>query len=255
MIVILFADIYDQKHFVRSEDDTIPYDGTPFMVVNVKKLPCQHGTDMHASHKAKREKSLAENGDHVVPKKRKKMVQSSYKFDCGAKIVVKEVVRFPDFKLGVDTVRNYKATSTNVKESMKNGNAGHHRPTTFFVTLPKMSDHNTHHIGEGASMLLFTDNRIIKQIHEYVITDNIRQVSTIKKLVNNFVRTKLFPDSELPPITNRRYWPTNNDIRNHMHRAIMATRFNEHDQENLIEKIKVWKKHNTADNFSFVHLD
>ena len=51
-----------------------------------------------------------------------------------------------------------------------------------------------------------------------------------------------------PSVTHRSYYPTVNDIRNHMYKARIVLKF---DQENLTLKIKEWEAFNSGDSHFF----
>ena len=54
-----------------------------------------------------------------------------------------------------------------------------------------------------------------------------------------------------PSVTDRAYYPTVNDIRNHMYKARIALQLSKFDQENLTLKMKVWEELNQADSHFF----
>ena len=54
-----------------------------------------------------------------------------------------------------------------------------------------------------------------------------------------------------PPITNRRYYPKDVDIRNHMYKATIKQMLSKVDQENLEKNIKQWRQENSEDLFFF----
>ena len=66
-----------------------------------------------------------------------------------------------------------------------------------------------------------------------------------------FVKKGLFAGKQLPEITNRRFFPTSMDVRNHMYRATVACRHSQIHQENLEMKIKEWEKESPGDKFYF----
>lgn len=55
----------------------------------------------------------------------------------------------------------------------------------------------------------------------------------MKRHLKQFVKCELFPGQTPPPITNRRFYPTDVDVRNHMYRASVKKLLSKVDQENL----------------------
>ena len=85
------------------------------------------------------------------------------------------------------------------------------------------------------------DARIIKKIH-HLVGEGIRSVAEMERYIRHYVKEELFRDRELPSIENRRYFPLEQDIRNHMYIATTKLRLSKIDQENLHLKILEWKK-------------
>ena len=53
----------------------------------------------------------------------------------------------------------------------------------------------------------------------------------------------------MPSPTDRAYYPTTTDIRNHMYKAKLALQLSKFDQENLALKIEEWKQHTDDTHF------
>ena len=62
---------------------------------------------------------------------------------------------------------------------------------------------------------------------------------------------EIFASRKPPETTNRRFFPTSVDVRNHMYRATVQKRHSHIDQENLELKIKEWEKESPDDIFFF----
>ena len=72
----------------------------------------------------------------------------------------------------------------------------------------------------------------------------------MKRHLRQFVKNELFPWQTPPPSTNRRYYPTDVDIRNHMYQASVRQMLSKIDQENLEKKIgvrSILKTHSVLD--------
>lgn len=73
----------------------------------------------------------------------------------------------------------------------------------------------------------------------------------MKRHLKFFVEKELFANENGPSTTNRRYYPKNATIRNHIYLATVRLRFSKIDQVNVEEKINQWKRGNPHDNFFF----
>lgn len=67
------------------------------------------------------------------------------------------------------------------------------------------------------------DKRIINRIHE-LVAEGLTNTNQVKHQLEFFVKNVLFQDKELPQPTNRRFYPTANDIRSHILRGKLKNR-------------------------------
>ena len=78
------------------------------------------------------------------------------------------------------------------------------------------------------------------------IEDLVREGSTdpneVQRALREYIRGQCSVSK--PSLTDRAYYPTTADIRNHMYKAKMAIQLSKFDQENLALKIADWKKNN-----------
>lgn len=72
-----------------------------------------------------------------------------------------------------------------------------------------------------------------------------------KRHLRQFVKSELFPGQTPPPIANRRYYPTDVDVRNHIYKASVMKMLSKVDQENLEKKIENWHQEHPQDTFYF----
>ena len=73
------------------------------------------------------------------------MVQVSKKKECDAKIFIKLVVKFPQFKIPANTLLARRQSSDLVKKAITAGQTGEKR---FYIRLPEQDSHSTHPIGK-----------------------------------------------------------------------------------------------------------
>ena len=62
------------------------------------------------------------------------------------------------------------------------------------------------------------DKRLVDKTGE-LVGEGVKTVDEMKRHLRQFIKTELFPGQSPPASTNRRYYPTDVDIRNHMYQA------------------------------------
>ena len=67
------------------------------------------------------------------------------------------------------------------------------------------------------------DSRIIEKIKELVV-DGVRHVKEMKRHLTIAVQKDICPNEDIP-LTNRRYFPSDKDIKNHMDIALNNLRY------------------------------
>ena len=94
------------------------------------------------------------------------------------------------------------------------------------------------------------DDRHVRKIYAFV-AEGVSCLSEMERHLRIFVEKKLFINKTLSDETNRRFYPTRVDIRNHMYRATAQFQHSKIDQENMEHKLQEWRKQHPADNFFF----
>lgn len=92
------------------------------------------------------------------------------------------------------------------------------------------------------------DERLVQKIGE-LVKEGVTSVAEMERHLHYFVKREIFGGGPIPDITNRRFFPSRNDIYNYMYRASLLTRHSKIDQENLLFKIEDWKKESPEDMF------
>ena len=103
---------------------------------------------------------------------------------------------------------------------------------------------------QTAGLLQPIDETLVKKIHE-LVGSGVNCVSEMQRHLHHYVKKELFTGQQPPDLTNRRFFPTTMDVRNHMYCATVVCRHSQIDQENLDLKIKKWKEESPDDNFFF----
>ena len=88
-------------------------------------------------------------------------------------------------------------------------------------------------------MLHSIDQRLKDHIRKMVWENNITSVPQMITLFEVFMKEALFSGHHIPAITNKRFWPSNIDIRNHIALAIKKQRNNNNDQVILTLKLNL----------------
>ena len=101
-----------------------------------------------------------------------------------------------------------------------------------------------------SGLLQPVDQRLIKKIQE-LVPHGVNRVSEMQRHLQYYVRREIFANRKPPEATNRRFFPTNVDVRNHMYGAAVQSKHSSIDQENLELKIKDWEQQSPEDKFFF----
>ncbi|CAB4017794.1 Calcium-responsive transcription factor [Paramuricea clavata] len=231
----------------------------PQMVKKVRGKPCPWiNSDIRKTmsstdcmlRKARRTKK---NEDHCHFKKRRFLPQNTIKFNCPARIRLQDVINFLALKIRDDTAR----LRRDMSETLKKGIADKDKPLferRIYIHLPKENEHEDQPerpmIAAGG-ILQPIDKRIVRKI-EALVGEGVKTVGEMKRHLQQFVKHELFQDNKpCPSKRNRRYYPNNVDIRNHMYRATVKNMLSKIDQENLEKKIETWKKDSPDDSIFF----
>ena len=91
----------------------------------------------------------------------------------------------------------------------------------------------------------YVDKRILDKIYE-LVSHNVTNIAEVKRSLDRNVENEVFgvdvAGAKKLKKTNRRYYPSHKDLRNHITRAISAQKYFDDDQESLRLKIRDWKK-------------
>ncbi|XP_065670162.1 uncharacterized protein LOC136088917 isoform X2 [Hydra vulgaris] len=136
-----------KHHRIRWEDDSISFNGTPFMVLGCKVLDCMHGKDRKVSFKEEYKMHLNEKKvlDHTFSKNYV-MVQDTKKFNCSCQIKIKEIYQFPGFSITEDTKWRRVQSSKCFKDAKARNETVGKRILVFF---PSENSHIGHFTGDN----------------------------------------------------------------------------------------------------------
>ncbi|CAC5382483.1 unnamed protein product [Mytilus coruscus] len=166
--------------------------------------------------------------DHDFSRQRRQ-IQPTKKKNSGVKLKIGHVVRFPDYKTtGISTTYEKDLILVEIKKLVldkKQINMQHQ----FYIAFPDPTEHQNH-LKRRASLLLGIDDRLKEYIRKMVWEENITRVQQMRVLLEVYMKTTLFQGQDIPAIINKRFWPSNVDIQNHIALAVKKQRNKEIDQ-------------------------
>ena len=113
----------------------------------------------------------------------------------------------------------------------------------YYVKLPLSTVHKDHAIGSSVTISHTVDKRVIGKIYE-LVSKNVTQPNEVRRCLEEYVEKDILgnlPTEDRPKTTCRKYYPTKQDLRNHIARAIAAQKYCKDDQESLRHKVELWK--------------
>ena len=213
---------------------TIQFNDTPFSVGEKRMLDCQYGKKYYKSRKL--------TGKRVY-------LQGTRKQGCNARIELSEYILYSKFDISTELnlcssekakriLREQKLNE--LKELLKNGEEVQ-VSKKYFVRLPSEEVHHScHPTGRQVGMAQRVHPATIKKIHALVIEGTTAPLE-IQRHLKHYVRHYLCCD-ELPDNMDRAYYPSLQDIRNHINIAKQSLKLSVLDQENALLKTEEWKK-------------
>ena len=222
----------------------VSFDGIPFSVVEEKILHCQYG-----QHYFKKRIPLSEHNPQDKRSKRLRL-QGTRKIGCSAKVCIKKYALYPEYKVLDDstsgTTREIKQrkqdTLSALKCSLSTDFSNVKTLFRYFISLPSENAHSKHPIGEVGGFAQKLHPLMSVKISE-MVSAGITNVTDIKRSLKWYVQHDLKDElGDIPKSTDRSFYPTDNDIRNHVYIAKKATEFSKLDQEQLQCKLKKWKE-------------
>ncbi|PIK51516.1 putative quinone oxidoreductase PIG3 [Apostichopus japonicus] len=129
----------------------LDYDGMPFVIIATKVLDCQHGVDRHLKRKLVTDNIRNQKQFTEGRKRFRSSNKECKKVDCPAQLLVKDVIKFPDFRIGDKTDAKKAAVSRKLRQSLESNKnvVGERR---YYLRLPLPSEHNGHPLMESSAM-------------------------------------------------------------------------------------------------------
>ena len=121
----------------------------------------------------------------------------------------------------------------------------------FYIPLPDVQAHSHHSCGGAARFAQIVHPSVIQEIRS-IVSSGITKVQDVRAAVKRFVKTRLVIAGGIKPQeTNRAYYPTSVDIKNHIYLAKQSLKLSSVDQENLFLKIKQWQSESPDSGYHF----
>ncbi|XP_057614502.1 calcium-responsive transcription factor isoform X2 [Chionomys nivalis] len=218
----------------------VPYDGIPFVNAGSRAvvMECQYGP-RRKGFQLKRISEQESRSCHL------------YKATCPARIYIKKVQKFPEYRVPTDPrmdrktirVEQEKAFSMLKKNLVDAGGV-----LRWYVQLPTQQAHQYHELEtRGLSLSpspfpmssLEEEETVVRdencalpsRLHPQVahkiqelVSQGVGQVYALRKQLRKFVERELFRPDEVPERHNLSFFPTVNDIKNHIHEVRKSLR-------------------------------
>ncbi|MEE6490181.1 hypothetical protein FKM82_015796 [Ascaphus truei] len=210
----------------------VPYDGIPFVNAGSRAIvmECQYGPRRKGLQPKKSMEQEIKSGN-------------MYKATCPARIYIKKVNKFPKYRVPTDPkidkklIRMEQEKAFNMLKKDLDGADGVLR---WYVQLPDQEAHQYHDLepacfspslspfptpAEEEEEVLCDENsalssrlhpRVADKIRE-LVCQGIDEVYSVRKQLRKFVERDLFKPDDIPERHNLSYFPTVNDLKNHIH--------------------------------------
>ncbi|KAL5013807.1 hypothetical protein ScPMuIL_008077 [Solemya velum] len=209
----------------------------PFSVDRSVVYTCQYGKPRKQSQSKKKRKTGG-NTDHQYLRKRRFLIQNTKKVDCEAKLFVRYITRYSDYAVSPNVGRGARQVQLDsLQEGLRNGNIKTEK--SIHLKLPLNGAHTNHTLSVESGFSKSMHAKLKELIFQHVQM-GVTSVAYLKKLLKQYVVKELsHSDLKNPSETDRSYFPTNRDIYNCVHAALVAGRYSDLDQENLAKKFQL----------------
>ncbi|KAI1237082.1 hypothetical protein IHE44_0014337, partial [Lamprotornis superbus] len=218
----------------------VPYDGIPFVNAGSRAIvmECQYGP---------RRKGFQ-------PKKAGEQESTSgqlYKATCPARIYIKKVQKFPEYRVPTDPKIDKKIIRMEQEKAfnmLKKNLIDAGGVLRWYVQLPTQQAHQYHEMEtsclppspsllsmsspeEEEEVIRDENSTLPSRLHPQVadkirelVSQGIEQVYAVRKQLRKYVERELFTPDEVPERHNLSFFPTVNDIKNHIHEVQKSLR-------------------------------
>ncbi|XP_013376167.1 PREDICTED: calcium-responsive transcription factor isoform X2 [Chinchilla lanigera] len=218
----------------------VPYDGIPFVNAGSRAvvMECQYGP----RRKGFQLKKNSEQESRLCQR---------YKATCPARIYIKKVHKFPEYRVPTDPKIDRKIIRMEQEKAfnmLKKNLVDAGGVLRWYVQLPTQQAHQYHELetpclplspspfpvssleeeetavrDENCALPSRLHPQVAHKIQE-LVSQGIEQVYAVRKQLRKFVERELFKPDEVPERHNLSYFPTVNDIKNHIHEVQKSLR-------------------------------
>ena len=215
---------------------TVNWDSTPFSIGEKRLLHCQYGKQYFKPHQ---------------PTTDRIKLQSTRKIGCSASLHIRKFIFYPEYSVHSELSsksltkkqeRKVKeAALQQLKDKLTNSASEVRTIDKYFVSLPASeAHHDTHPTGASVAFSQKVNPLLIQKIHELVLA-GVSEPIEMKRHLKHHVLHYL-SKSGTPDPNDRAYYPTLDDIRNHMNQAQKTLKLSLVDQENVSMKTAEYHK-------------
>ncbi|XP_028336762.1 calcium-responsive transcription factor [Physeter macrocephalus] len=218
----------------------VPYDGIPFVNAGSRAvvMECQYGP----RRKGFQLKKISEQESRSC---------QLYKATCPARIYIKKVQKFPEYRVPTDPKIDRKIIRMEQEKAfnmLKKNLVDAGGVLRWYVQLPTQQAHQYHELeapclplspspfpmssleeeetavrDENCTLPSRLHPQVAHKIQE-LVSQGIQQVYAVRKQLRKFVERELFKPDEVPERHNLSFFPTVNDIKNHIHEVQKSLR-------------------------------
>ncbi|KAM4836001.1 LOW QUALITY PROTEIN: calcium-responsive transcription factor [Thomomys bottae] len=218
----------------------VPYDGIPFVNAGSRAvvMECQYGP----RRKGFQLKKISEQENRSC---------HLYKATCPARIYIKKVQKFPEYRVSTDPKIDKKIIRMEQEKAfnmLKKNLVDAGGVLRWYVQLPTQQAHQYHEletpclplsptpfpvasVEEEEAALRDENCALPSRLHPQVaqkiqelVSQGVEQVYAVRKQLRKFVERELFKPDEVPERHNLSFFPTVNDIKNHIHEVQKSLR-------------------------------
>ncbi|XP_054441794.1 calcium-responsive transcription factor [Pteronotus mesoamericanus] len=219
----------------------VPYDGIPFVNAGSRAvvMECQYGPRRKGFQLKKINEQESSRSCQL------------YKATCPARIYIKKVQKFPEYRVPTDPKIDKKIIRMEQEKAfnmLKKNLVDAGGVLRWYVQLPTQQAHQYHELetpslplspspfpvssleeeettvrDENCTLPSRLHPQVAHKIQE-LVSQGIEQVYAVRKQLRKFVERELFKPDEVPERHNLSFFPTVNDIKNHIHEVQKSLR-------------------------------
>ncbi|XP_065649898.1 uncharacterized protein LOC101235563 isoform X3 [Hydra vulgaris] len=210
----------------------IPFQGVPFIYIGEKAYMC------HLGRNKTRLKDVPHINENMPKKHRSRMTK---KLGCSAKIFVKQIAKFPQFKISHNSEYLRTQSSQKLRNALQTSEGKLDHIIEYIGTLPDIFEHTNHEIGENTVVKEPIDPLIKEKIMELTWIYGEQSLLSIKNDLEDYVKN-LFQDSNPPLKNRRRYYPNDKDVANYFYKFRLFNKLTPQDVAQLNQLVDTLKE-------------